>query len=75
MYFWGSCLRRRICRHCSDAVTYRFKTFGRFEMAMAVSIPLQGSEMAWPFQNGHMIDLAVSKRPTIPLGRFDTSPD
>ena len=31
---------------------------------LAVLIPLQGLEMAWPFQNGHMI----------PFGRYDTSP-
>ena len=30
-------------------VTCRFKTFGRFEMATAILIPLQGLEMAWPF--------------------------
>ena len=43
-------------------------------MAMAVLIHLQGLEMAWSFRNGQMIDLAISKWPTIPLGRFDTSP-
>ena len=43
-------------------------------MAMAVLIPLKGLEMAWPFRNGQVIDLAISKRPTISLGRFDTSP-
>ena len=48
-------------------VTCRFKT------AMAVLIPLQGLEMAWPFRNGQMIDLAILKQPTIPLGHFDTS--
>ena len=40
-------------------VTCHFKTFGRFETAMAVLIPLQGLEMAWPFRNGQVIDLAV----------------
>ena len=37
-------------------------------------IPLQGLEMAWPFRNGQIIDLAISNWPTIPLGCFDNSP-
>ena len=36
-----------------------FQTFGRFETAMAVLIPLQGLEMAWPFRNGQLFLLAV----------------
>ena len=32
------------------SVTCRFKTFGRFETATAILIPLQGLEMAWPFE-------------------------
>ena len=44
------------------------------ETATAILIPLQGLEMAWPFRNGQIIDLAFSKWPTIPLGHFDPSP-
>ena len=40
-------------------VICRFKTFGRFETATAVLIPLQGLEMAWPFRNGQLFLLAV----------------
>ena len=34
---------------------------------MAILILLQDFEMAWPFRNGQMIDLAISKRLTILL--------
>ena len=44
---------------CSVCVTCHFKTFGRFETAMAVLIPLRGLEMAWPFRNGQLFPLAV----------------
>ena len=40
-------------------VTCCFKTFGRFEMATAVLMPLQGLEMAWLFRNGQLFLLAV----------------
>ena len=43
----------------NEHVTCRFKTFGRFETATAVLIPLQGLEMAWPFRNGQLFLLAV----------------
>ena len=50
--------------HCIIVIVIcRFKTFGRFQMAMAILIPLQGLEMAGPFRNGQMI----------PFGHFDTS--
>ena len=42
-----------------SVLTCRFKTFGRFKTAMAVLIPLQGLEMAWPFRNGQLFLLAV----------------
>ena len=40
-------------------VTCRFKTFGRFETAMVILIPLQGLEMAWPLRNGQLFLLAA----------------
>ena len=39
-------------------VTCRFKTFGPFETATAVLIPLQGLEMVWPFRNAQLFLLA-----------------
>ena len=49
----------RIPKLKSACVTCHFKTFGRFETATAVLIPLQGLEMAWPFRNGQLFLLAV----------------
>ena len=50
-------------------VTCRFKTFGRFETAMAILIPLQGLEMAWPFQNDQLFLLAVLIPHQFDIGR------
>ena len=47
-----------ICQ-CDVHVTCRFKTFGCFETATAVLIPLQGLEMAWPFRNSQLFLLAI----------------
>ena len=49
----------RVLQFWNMDVTCRFKTFGRFETAMAVLIPLRGLEMAWPFRNGQLFPLAV----------------